>query len=82
MITLTLSKVHKHDKLSLTHVHASFDIKKKKKNIIQFHLLNHYFFWLIRTQHFNDDFGNLSKENILILSKPSIYLDNIHVCYT
>lgn len=59
MITLTLSKVHKHDKLSLTHVHASFDIKKK--NIIQFHLLNHYFFWLIRT-HFNDDFGNLSKE--------------------
>lgn len=80
MITFTLSKVHKHDKLSLTHVHASFDIKKKKN--IQFHLLNHYFFWLIRTQHFNDDFGNLSKENILILSKPSIYLDNIHVCYT
>lgn len=47
MITLTLSKVHKHDKLSLTHVHASIII----------------FFWLIRT-HFNDDFGNLSKENI------------------
>lgn len=78
MITFTLSKVH--DQLSLTLVHASFDIKKQKN--IQFHLLNHYFFWLIRTQHFNDDFGNLSKENILILSKPSIYLDNIHVCYT